>query len=135
MQLSQGGGMEDRDIDRPDVVDVAIGARIRSRRVYLKMSQTELATRVGVSFQQVQKYERGANRVSGSKLVAIAAALGSSVGWLVGEDETSAGDDEVFAALAVPGALEIARAFAAIRNVRTRAALLALAQDMVRRDG
>ncbi|MFC3080211.1 helix-turn-helix domain-containing protein [Phenylobacterium terrae] len=132
MQLSRGGGMEDRDSDRPDVVDVAIGARIRSRRIYLKMSQTELATRIGVSFQQVQKYERGANRVSGSKLVAIAAALETSVGWLVGEDETSAGDDEVFAALAVPGALEVARAFAAIRNPRSRAALLALAQDMAR---
>lgn len=124
--------MEDRDLDGPEVVDLAIGARIRSRRIYLKMSQTELATRIGVSFQQVQKYERGVNRVSGSKLVAIAAALGSSVGWLVGEEETSAGDDEVFAALAVPGALEVARAFVAIKNPRTRAALLALAQDMAR---
>lgn len=114
------------------MVDAAIGARIRSRRIYLKMSQTELATRIGVSFQQVQKYERGANRVSGSKLVAIGAALGVSVGWLVGEDETSAGDDAVFAALAAPGALEMLRAFAAIRKPRTRAALLALALDMAR---
>lgn len=127
--------MEDRDSDRPDVVDVAIGARIRSRRIYQKMSQTDLATRIGVSFQQVQKYERGANRVSGSKLVAIAAALQTSVGWLVGEEETSAGDNEVFAALAVPGALEVARAFAAIKSPRTRAALLSLAQDMARSEG
>lgn len=114
---------------------MAIGARIRSRRAYLKMSQGELAAKIGVSFQQVQKYERGANRVSGSKLVGIASALGVSVGWLVGEDEASAGDDATFAALAVPGALEVARAFAAIRRPRTRAALLALAQDMARKDG
>ena len=114
------------------MVDMAIGARIRSRRIYLKMSQTELASKIGVSFQQVQKYERGANRVSGSKLVAIAAALGASVGWLVGEDETSAGDDAVFAALAAPGAIELVRAYAAIRHPRTRAALLALAQDVAR---
>lgn len=127
--------MEDRELDGPDLVDMAIGARIRSRRIYLKMSQTELAARIGVSFQQVQKYERGANRVSGSKLVAIAAALDVSVGWLVGEDETSAGDHAVFAALAAPGALEVVRAYAAIKRPRTRAALLALAQDMAHTEG
>lgn len=124
--------MEGQDSERPDVVDVAIGARIRSRRVYLKMSQTELANQIGVSFQQVQKYERGANRVSGSKLVAIAKALEVSAGWLVGEEPGSGGDMDVFAVLAVPGALEMARAFAAIRNARLRAALLALARDMGR---
>lgn len=127
--------MDQGDLDRPDLVDMAIGARIRSRRTYLKMSQGELAAKIGVSFQQVQKYERGANRVSGSKLVGIASALGVSVGWLVGENEASAGDDATFAALAVPGALEVARAFAAIRRPRIRAALLALAQDMARKDG
>jgi len=124
--------MEGQDSERPDVVDVAIGARIRSRRVYLKMSQTELANQIGVSFQQVQKYERGANRVSGSKLVAIAKALEVSAGWLVGEEPGSGGDMDVFAVLAVPGALEMARAFAAVRNSRLRATLLALARDMGR---
>jgi transcriptional regulator with XRE-family HTH domain len=124
--------MEGQDFERPDAVDVAIGARIRSRRIYLKMSQTELASQIGVSFQQVQKYERGANRVSGSKLVAIGRALEVSVGWLVGEEPGSGGDLDVFAVLAVPGALEMARAFAAIPDSRTRAALLALARDMGR---
>ncbi|HEY9216714.1 MAG TPA: helix-turn-helix transcriptional regulator [Phenylobacterium sp.] len=125
--------MESGEYERPDVVDAAIGARIRSRRVYQKMSQTELATRIGVSFQQVQKYERGANRVSGSKLVAIAAALATTVGWLVGEEASSAGDNEVFAALAIPGALEIVRAYSSITSAKARAALLALAQDIAGR--
>jgi transcriptional regulator with XRE-family HTH domain len=126
--------MDGQDSDRPDAVDVAIGARIRSRRIYLKMSQTELGNQIGVSFQQVQKYERGANRVSGSKLVAIAAALEVSVGWLAGEEPGSGGDLDVFAVLAVPGALEMARAFAAIPNARSRATLLALARDMGRKE-
>ena len=70
----------------PDPVDIAIGARMRLRRKSLGISQGVLSERVGVSFQQIQKYERGANRVSGSMLVAIAAALDTSVGWLVGEE-------------------------------------------------
>jgi transcriptional regulator with XRE-family HTH domain len=127
--------MEGQDFERPDAVDVAIGARIRSRRIYLKMSQTELANHIGVSFQQVQKYERGVNRVSGSKLVSIARALDSTVGWLVGEEAGSGPELDVFSALAVPGALEMARAFAAIPSGRMRAVLLALARDMGRGEG
>ncbi|MET0294838.1 MAG: helix-turn-helix transcriptional regulator [Phenylobacterium sp.] len=132
MVLSRRGGLAAQDEGLPDAVDVAIGARIRSRRVFLKMSQTELGARIGVSFQQVQKYERGVNRVSGSKLVAIAAVLDSAVGWLVGEEAGSGGETDVFAALAVPGALEIAKAFAEIPSSRLRAHLLALARDMGR---
>ena len=58
-----------------DGVDRAIGARVRARRRSLSMSQSDLAERLGVSFQQVQKYERGANRISGSTLVAASRAL------------------------------------------------------------
>ena len=61
----------------PDPIDIAIGARMRLRRKSLGISQGILSDRVGVSFQQIQKYERGANRVSGSMLVSIASALGA----------------------------------------------------------
>ncbi len=53
---------------RPDPVDVHVGNRLRMRRLKLDMSQTEVATAVGVTFQQLQKYEKGANRVSASRL-------------------------------------------------------------------
>lgn len=53
-------------------IDALIGARIKSRRIALKTSQTALANAIGVRFQQVQKYESGANRVSASRLLAIA---------------------------------------------------------------
>src|SRR5580700_3727149 len=56
---------------RPDPIDVEVGARIRARRVFLGMSQTKLAIALGLTFQQVQKYERGDNRVSASTLVRV----------------------------------------------------------------
>lgn len=56
-------------------VDVMVGQRIRARRTALGMSQTELGRRIGVKFQQVQKYESGQNRVSASRLWSIAEAL------------------------------------------------------------
>jgi transcriptional regulator with XRE-family HTH domain len=122
--------MQLKDSDGPDPVDFAIGARIRARRRQLNLSQSELAAALGVSFQQVQKYERGVNRVSGSTLVSAAAALGTTVGWLVGEEGSGAQSDDVFQALATPGALEILQAYARVTNGRARSALLALIQQM-----
>jgi transcriptional regulator with XRE-family HTH domain len=63
-------------------LDATVGARIRMFRVDRGMSQTMLAERIGVTFQQVQKYERGANRVGASRLSQIAYVLGVSVGEL-----------------------------------------------------
>lgn len=59
----------------PHQVDIAVGANIRARRKQMNMSQEGLAEAIGLTFQQVQKYERGMNRVSCSKLVEIAQAL------------------------------------------------------------
>lgn len=115
----------------PDPVDIAIGARMRLRRKSLGISQGVLSERVGVSFQQIQKYERGANRVSGSMLVAIAQALDISVGWLVGEEGGLADStDDIVKALALTGAVELLEAYAAIPHASARAALLTLAQEM-----
>ena len=59
----------------PHAVDVHVGKTIRIKRLMRKVSQTELGDRVGVTFQQIQKYEKGSNRVSASMLVEIAGAL------------------------------------------------------------
>lgn len=64
-------------------VDVVLGRHIRSIRIAGGLSQTELGHRVGVSFQQVQKYERGANRISAATLVLLADALGVSAAELL----------------------------------------------------
>jgi transcriptional regulator with XRE-family HTH domain len=123
--------MEPLDTGRATQIELGIGARLRTRRRQLGLSQGELAEALGVSFQQVQKYERGANRVAASTLLAAAQALSTTVGWLVGEESSGRDDDDdVFRALAKPGALEIVQAFNAIPESSARAALLALAREM-----
>ena len=62
-------------------VDVHVGLRLRQRRTLLGMSQTRLATFVGLTFQQVQKYESGSNRISASRLFEFAAVLGMPVSY------------------------------------------------------
>ena len=66
----------------PQPVDAYVGARIRLRRNLAGMSQTQLGGRIGVTFQQVQKYERGANRVGASRLMQICAVLEVTPAWL-----------------------------------------------------
>jgi transcriptional regulator with XRE-family HTH domain len=65
----------------PHLVDIHVGARIRMRRKSMGLSQTQLADSVGITFQQLQKYERGSNRVSASKLYGMAVTLQTSVAW------------------------------------------------------
>lgn len=66
----------------PHATDVAVGQRIRARRRMMGISQTELGKSIGVTFQQVQKYERGANRIGASRLLMITTALSVSVHYL-----------------------------------------------------
>jgi len=70
------------DPDRsPNPIDIHVGLQVRLRRKELKISQERLANQLGLTFQQVQKYERGANRISASKLYEIARALRVSIAW------------------------------------------------------
>lgn len=73
----------------PDPVDVHVGNRLRSRRVLVGMSQESLATNIGLTFQQVQKYERGANRIGASRLFEFSQILGVPVSYFF-EDVPSA---------------------------------------------
>lgn len=65
----------------PNPVDLHVGARVRMRRKFLGMSQEGLAETIELTFQQVQKYERGANRISASKLYEISRALKAPVAY------------------------------------------------------
>ena len=60
-------------------IDVQVGRRVRERRILLGITQTELASTVGLTFQQIQKYERGATRISASRLFEFATVLGLPV--------------------------------------------------------
>ncbi len=71
----------------PNPTDKHVGARVRMRRMMLSMSQEKLGDALGLTFQQVQKYEKGANRVGASRLAAIAKALGVSIGYFFPDDD------------------------------------------------
>lgn len=90
--------------DTPNPVDTHVGARIRARRKQLEVSQEKLSDALGLTFQQVQKYERGTNRVSASKLFAIAEFLGTPVAWffegLAGQTTTDLTEQPPLIALA-----------------------------------
>ncbi len=113
--------------DGPDPIDVAVGARVRVRRRSIDISQTQLGQALGITFQQIQKYEKGTNRVSASMLVRIAAKLETSVAALVGEDDSAPAEAVVYAQLGTPGAQQLLAAFAAIGESETRRAILTLA--------
>jgi len=82
--------MSENKRKKPHVVDVAVGANIRRRRRDLRISQDSLATAVNLTFQQIQKYERGANRVSASMLFEISRALKCDAGDLMPRGEWDA---------------------------------------------
>ena len=69
--------------ETPEIMDIRLGEAVRARRRALGISQGSMADAIGVSFQQVQKYERGVNRVSFSALIKIAGALGCRAADLV----------------------------------------------------
>ena len=99
----------------PDPMDIALGAAVRIRRRSLGISQETLAEQCGVSFQQIQKYENGANRISFSRLVQISRALQCRVVDLLdvldAPDGGSAKDIDLLARMRTPGALELLTAY------------------------
>lgn len=70
---------------RAGLRDRLIGARIRERRMFLGLSQSDLGERLGITFQQVQKYEKGFNKLSASRLVDVCVALGVSIHYAYGD--------------------------------------------------
>jgi transcriptional regulator with XRE-family HTH domain len=116
---------------RPRATDVdrQVGQRVRMRRQLLGMSQSDLATRIGCSFQQVQKYENGSNRVSASMLAKVAAALTVPITFFFDEAaiEGAARRDELPAdLLSNSETFDLLRAYYKIDNVDLRQRLVAL---------
>ena len=70
-----GGRRRRRKLDKPNPIDVHVGSRVRLRRTLLGMSQEKLGDAIGLTFQQVQKYERGANRIGASRLFDLSRVL------------------------------------------------------------
>src|SRR5712671_7409467 len=81
---------EEQDMGKSHAVDIHVGARMRQRRTLLGMSQTKLGDAVGLTFQQIQKYERGSNRVSSSRLFEFAKVLDVPVSYFFDEMPSNA---------------------------------------------
>ena len=124
----------------PNPVDLHVGGRIRMKRKVLGVSQERLAEALGLTFQQVQKYERGANRVSASKLYEIARFLQAPISYFFEglADPTSEDADPnaegaeqfVHDFLMTPEGLELAATFPKIRKGRIRRRVLELVRTL-----
>jgi transcriptional regulator with XRE-family HTH domain len=114
-------------------MDIALGAAVRIRRKTLGISQEALAEQCGVSFQQIQKYENGANRISFSRLVQIARALRCRVVDLMdvldAPDRATTSDVDMLSRMRTPGAVELLTAYEAL-GAESRAALLTLLRTL-----
>ena len=102
-------------------VDVHVGTRIRHRRWLIGMTQQQLADQVGIKFQQIQKYETGANRVSASRLWDIARALDVPISFFFdGLDDSQVHDAVEGDILADKEALQLVRAYYAMPEAQRR---------------
>lgn len=113
-----------------EAADKHVGARIRFRRMLLGMSQTELGQIAGITFQQIQKYEKGTNRVSASRLVQFGQALQVPVSFFFeGADHVKRADASIADAFfGTRDGVNLAKAFMAIPNRDKRRKIVELVE-------
>jgi len=117
--------------DAPSPIDVHVGRRIRLRRTLLGMSQEKLGKAIGLTFQQVQKYEHGANRVGASRLFRIAQVLGVPISFFFDEIPAEA-PGTLSDAGKSPETLELARRYRRIAEPKVRRRVLDLVMSLAR---
>jgi transcriptional regulator with XRE-family HTH domain len=119
----------------PDPLDAMVGAKIRVFRIHKKISQTDLAEQIGVTFQQVQKYEKGTNRIGASRLQHIADVLQVPVAFFfegaVGEMKNSE-PRSLFVSefLASSEGIALVKAYMSIRDAKTRRCIVQLVEQI-----
>ena len=124
----------------PNSIDVFVGSRVRLQRMLLNMSQERLGAELGITFQQIQKYEKGTNRISASRLQEIANVLQVPVAFFFEDQGQQAGsvlavgnapDYELVADfLSSREGIALSKAFTKIKNPKTRQAIVALAKTL-----
>lgn len=124
-----------RTANVPSQIDIDVGARIRARRKLLGLSQSALAERLGITFQQVQKYEKGSNRVGSSRLQHIAQILGTSPSALFGEEPDSDAKSIpelglVETLIGTADGIALNKAFVNIQDPRLRKSIIALVKTL-----
>ncbi|MET0193312.1 MAG: helix-turn-helix transcriptional regulator [Hyphomicrobiaceae bacterium] len=133
---------------RPNPIDVHVGGRVRFRRMLLGMSQEKLGEKLGLTFQQIQKYEKGINRIGASRLFDLAQVLGVSVQFFYEEAPASADAPRLLTAgfgekpaegsivefLRSRDGLELNKAFVRISDVKARRAIVDLVRSLANDD-
>ena len=121
---------------RADNRDAEVGRRVRSRRLESRLSQTELADKIGVTFQQVQKYEKGVNRIGAGRLQRISEALEVPVTFFFDatphatERGAISSPDSVFGFMQSSGAVRMVKAFHRIKSAKARQLLVGMVEEM-----
>ncbi len=133
------------NVKTPNAIDTYVGTRMRMRRQLLGMSQERLAEQIGVTFQQVQKYEKGINRIGASRLQKIAEVLRTSPAFFFEQDDTAAPSlagidlsvpaDPVTEFLRSKEGLVLNRAFVKIEDRRIRETIISLVKAMAQAEG
>lgn len=119
-----------------NVIDVHVGSRIRLRRTMLGITQEKLGEGLGITFQQVQKYEKGANRVGASRLQHIAELLDTPIPFFfegspgATVEQPEAGDDKLTTLMGSKEGIALAIAFNAIESKRVRLGVLNLVRSL-----
>ena len=119
-------------------VDVAVGARIRNLRLRKKLSQEEVGRRLNVSFQQVQKYEKGTNRVGAGRLSELATILDVPIGAFFSETAPASKVNvrpQTIDQLTVRNEIRLLEAYQALRDKRLQNAFVSLAEELARNQG
>ena len=122
---------------RPNPTDIYVGSRIRMRRKMLGLSQEKLGERLGITFQQIQKYEKGTNRVGASRLQAMSDALEVPVAYFFPDATTAAtegfkedGATFVMDFMSTSEGIDLTRAFTRIRNPKIRRKVVELVRSL-----
>jgi len=131
---------EKRKPKSPDEIDAHIGRQVRMRRKMAGMSQEKLGEQLGVTFQQVQKYEKGANRIAASRLYQIADVLSTPLSYFLpeaGEGDGQPGFAEkqtafVMDFVSTAEGVELNRSFTRISNARVRRRLIDLVSELAK---
>ena len=119
-----------RSAKRPSAVDVTVGRNVRVWRMAKGLSQAQLAKRLGVTFQQVQKYEIGANRIGTGRLVKIAAIFGVPISALFEGTNAAEPSRSLLALVSDRRSFRLASAFAAIEHNAFRLSLVELVEKI-----
>ena len=141
-------GEIERGSRKPNPIDAHVGTRVRLRRMLLGMSQEKLGEHLGLTFQQVQKYEKGVNRIGASRLFDLARVLGVPVQFFYDEAPADHGETAlapgfgerptesyVVEFLSTREGLELNKAFVKIADARVRRSIVELVRTLGGEDG